>query len=127
MRNFPVHNVYGTFAIIGAETPEKAKELNDFFWSNRKKELRALVKILLHELSLNKMVEDGFDAPDTNANPEEAVIEKVTVEHLGREIQKLSNENSRICDMVGEGMIVRDMARETKRSARAWKQPQAGY
>lgn len=114
VRNFTVHNVYGTFAITGAETPEKAKALNDFYWYDRKRELRALIKILEHELSLNKMTEDGFDVPDTNAEPEAIVIEKMTVEQLKREIRKLPDESRHICSMVGEGVTLRDMAREMK-------------
>ena len=114
VRNFAVHNVYGTFAITEAETPEKAKALNDFYWYSRRKELRALIKILEHELSLNKMVEDGFDVPDTNAEPEAAAVEKMTVERLRQEIRELPDESRHICSMVGEGVTLRDMAKEMK-------------
>lgn len=116
IRNFTVHHVYGTFAIIEAETPEKAKALNDFYWNERRKDLRALIKILEHECSLQKLAEDGLDIPDMNAGPEAAAIEKMTVEQLKREIRGLPDESRHICGMVGEGVTIRDMAKELKRS-----------
>ena len=56
------------------------------------------------------MVDNGYDAPRENDNPEEIVAYKIVMDALTKEYEALTEEKKRICDIVGEGMTQRAAA-----------------
>lgn len=90
------------YALVEAKDKTEADAMNRVLENMHKKEIRAMKKILKNETSYDQLLEDGYD-PATNQNdPSEIVIGLAVTKALFEEAEKLSKENQRICQMIGE-------------------------
>jgi len=70
------------------------------------------------EISLDKLIEEGWDFPTSTSSPEEEVISKMEIEELYRCLDQLSSSEKELIDALffsndGKGMSEREYSRRT--------------
>ena len=90
------------YAILEGRTQAEAAVLNRQLGNWVKQEARENARRSEHEVSYDAMAEDGYDAAQEDANPEDIVL-KITVKRaLYEEVAKLKGVEIRICRMAAD-------------------------
>jgi DNA-binding CsgD family transcriptional regulator len=100
------------FAIVDAETEEKAKSMNRNLDSAAKKEARGKAKSQKNETSYDALRDSGFDPTDDSNDPEKIVMHKILLDALYRELDDLSAEKLRIVRMIANNEPQQQVADE---------------
>lgn len=98
------------YALVEAKDKVEADAMNRVLGNMHKEELRAMKKILDNEASYDQLLEDGYDPTSDKSDPSEIVIGLAVTKALFEEVEKLSEEKKRICQMIGEKKSEREMA-----------------
>lgn len=112
VRRFAPHGTYHYYAIVEGETQEKADNLSNEFNVMFRKENRSNQRHSERDTSYNALVADGYDVPMIEADPSEIVADLMVVNELLQELGKMTEDKLRICQMIGEKMSEREMAKE---------------
>ena len=100
------------YALVEAKDKAEADAMNRVLGNMHKEEIRAMKKILDNEASYDQLLEDGYDPASDKSDPSEIVIGLAVTKALFEEVEKLSEEKQRICQMIGEKKSEREMASE---------------
>lgn len=100
------------YALVEAKDKAEADAMNRVLGNIHKEEIRAMKKILDNEASYDQLLEDGYDPASDKNDPSEIVIGLAVTKALFEEVEKLSEEKQRICQMIGEKKSEREMASE---------------
>lgn len=100
------------YALVEAKDKAEADAMNRVLGNIHKEEIRAMKKILDNEASYDQLLEDGYDPAADKSDPSEIVIGLAVTKALFEEVEKLSKEKQRICQMIGEKKSEREMASE---------------
>lgn len=100
------------YALVEAKDKAEADAMNRVLGNLHKEEVRAMKKILDNESSYDQLLEDGYDPAADKSDPSEIVIGLAVTKVLFEEVEKLSYEKQRICQMIGEKKSEREMASE---------------
>lgn len=99
------------YAVYEGKSKTHANDVNKMNNRDTKKSDRKSMVIKEHETdSYEVMVDNGYDAPREDDNPEEIVAYKIVMDALTKEYESLSEEKKRICDTISEGMTQRAAA-----------------
>lgn len=98
------------YALVEAKDKAEADAMNRVLGNMHKEEIRAMKKILDNEASYDQLLEDGYDPASDKSDPSEIVIGLAVTKALFEEVEKLSEEKQRICQMIGEKKSEREMA-----------------
>lgn len=112
VRKIAPHGTYHYYAIFSGETKEQADKLTNMWNTMVKNEYRSNEKYAEHNVSYDALVEDGYEAPAVEANPADIVADRIEVDEMRKKVEKLTEEEQRICRMIGEGKSEREMAKE---------------
>lgn len=100
------------YALVAAKDKAEADAINCILGNMHKEEIRTMKKILDNESSYDQLLEDGYDLAEGKEDPLEIVIGLAVTKALFKEVEKLSEEKQRICQMIGEKKSERKMASE---------------
>ena len=98
------------YALVEAKDKAEADAMNRVLRNMHKEEVRAMKKILNNEASYDQLLEDGYDPASDKSDPSEIVIGLAVTKALFEEVEKLSEEKQRICQMIGKKKSEREMA-----------------
>lgn len=100
------------YALVEAKDKAEAYAMNRVLENMHTEEIRAMKKILDNETSYDQLLEDGYAPASDKSDPSEIVISLAVTKALFEEVEKLSEEKQRICQMIGEKKSEREMASE---------------
>ncbi len=100
------------YALVEAKDKAEADAMNRILGNMHKEEIHAMKKILDNESSYDQLLADGYDLAADKSDPSEIVIGLAVTKALFEEVEKLSEEKQRICQMIGEKKSEREMASE---------------
>lgn len=100
------------FALIEVDTQAEADILNRNFNRMRMQEHRQLQRRMYKEVSYEKLVEDGYDSAAEYSDPLDIVADLEVIAALAEELEQLTEEKKKICNMVKDEMTERAIAAE---------------
>jgi DNA-directed RNA polymerase specialized sigma subunit len=112
VRTINLNGVNHRYALIEVSTQDEADRLNSEFNRISRKAARDKQKQLNNETSYDKLVDEGYDSAVDGNDPAEIVVDIIVIEALLKELDTLSEENTRICQMLSLKMSERDIAAE---------------
>lgn len=106
------HRMPHYYAVFSAASQEEADSMNRFFNNWDKKEYRDAKAQMEKESSYEKLVKEGFDAAQAGTNPEEIMAYRTVINALNKELDELTEEKLRYCQMVAHKEPEREVAKE---------------